>query len=69
MPKKDGIEVAKEILARLPGQRIIIARAYAKEIFSRLPDELKHSLEFLQKPVELDELIAAIDGNGKRKLP
>lgn len=67
MPKKDGIEVAKEVLARFPSQRIIIATAHTKEIFSWVPKELHH-LEFLQKPFELDELIAVIEGRAKRKL-
>src|SRR5689334_6364785 len=64
MPKKDGIEVAKEVLARFPSQRIIIATAHTKEIFSWVPKELHH-LEFLQKPFELDELIAVIEGRAK----
>jgi DNA-binding response OmpR family regulator len=67
MPKKGGIEVAKEVLARFPSQRILIATAYTKEIFSWVPEELQH-LEFLQKPFELDELIAVIEHRAKRKL-
>jgi CheY-like chemotaxis protein len=31
MPKKDGLEVAKEILKMYPEQRIIFASAYIKE--------------------------------------
>lgn len=68
MPKKNGMEVAKEILTKFPSQRVIIATAYTKEIFKEVPSEIKNSLEFLQKPFELDKLIAVIDSKTKRKL-
>ncbi len=67
MPKKSGMEVAKEILARFPSQRVIIATAYTKEIFKEVSSDIKNSLEFLQKPFELDKLIAVIDSKAKRK--
>jgi CheY-like chemotaxis protein len=46
MPKIDGMEVAKEILAVNPHQRIVFASAYVKET-------LIHSINHLKQLVEL----------------
>jgi two-component system cell cycle response regulator CpdR len=53
MPKMNGREVAKEILAKHPGQTIIIITAFSKELtdFSGI-----ESIEVLQKPFELEDL-------------
>ncbi len=60
MPQKDGMNVAKEIRALNPSQRIIFASAYLKDA---LIDSMKdlHGLEFLEKPFELDELVEAVE--------
>ena len=64
IPKKDGVEVAKEILALRPTQRIIFTSAYIKEIMEKEVESLHNSLQFiekLQKPFELTELTDKIE--------
>lgn len=61
MPHINGIEVAKEILAVNPHQRIIFASAYIKETLEESVKELKQVVELLQKPFGLDVLIDQIE--------
>lgn len=64
IPKKDGMEVAKEILSINPHQRIIFASAYVKEIIRREVTEIKQYLEVienLQKPFDLDTLVEKVE--------
>jgi len=56
MPKMDGMEVAKRILASSPSQRIIIASAFTKEALVESVKQLKQVVELLQKPFDLDVL-------------
>lgn len=50
MPKKDGLQVAKEILKLNPKQRIIFASAYVKET-------LVESVKQLNQVVELTKAV------------
>lgn len=59
MPKKNGLEIAEQILSIAPGQRIIIASAYTSEL--ELPDGRQQSLEMLQKPFDLDVFFSLIE--------
>ncbi len=61
MPKKDGMEVAKEILAENPRQRIIFASAYVRESLEDMVKQLKQVVELLQKPFEPSTLVDTID--------
>jgi two-component system cell cycle response regulator CpdR len=61
MPKKNGIDVAKAILKKVPGQRIIFASAFAKDILANTVKQLVESVELMQKPFEVDELVTAIE--------
>ena len=61
MPKKDGLEVAKEILELDPRQRIIFASAYIKETLEDSVKELKLVVELMQKPFEADTLADTIE--------
>lgn len=61
MPKKDGMEVAKEILAMNPHQRIIFASAYVKETLLDSVKQLKQIVELMQKPFGLDALVDTIE--------
>lgn len=61
MPKKNGMEVAKEILVINPKQRIIFASAYVKETLANSVKELRHVVELMQKPFELDTLVDTIE--------
>jgi response regulator RpfG family c-di-GMP phosphodiesterase len=61
MPGKDGMEVAKEILAINPDQRIIFASAYVKETLESSVKQLKRVVELLQKPFEIQAFIDTIE--------
>ncbi len=61
MPKKDGMEVAKEILAENPHQRIIFASAYVRESLEDMVKQLKQVVELLQKPFEPSALVDTIE--------
>jgi CheY-like chemotaxis protein len=61
MPKINGMQVAKEILAINPHQRIIFASAYVKETLEDSIKELNQLVELLQKPFGQDVLIDTIE--------
>ncbi|MDQ3966954.1 MAG: response regulator [Thermoproteota archaeon] len=61
MPKKDGLEVAKEILALNPSQRIIFASAYVKETLRESVRELRQVVELMQKPFLPEALVDVIE--------
>jgi CheY-like chemotaxis protein len=56
----NGLEVAKEILAINPRQRIIFASAYVKDTLMNSVKELKKVVELLQKPFSSDILLDTI---------
>ena len=60
MPDTDGVELAEQILAHRPGQRIIFMSAHSAEVLA------EHGLQeleviFLAKPYTMDELRAKVD--------
>ena len=61
MPNKNGLEVAKEILAMCPKQRIIFASAYVQETLADSITNLKQIVELLQKPFGLQALLDTIE--------
>lgn len=61
LPKKNGMEVAKEILTTNPDQRIIFASAYVKDTLEDSVRQLKKVVELLQKPFEPDVLVETIE--------
>jgi CheY-like chemotaxis protein len=61
MPKKDGLEVAKEILMLNPSQRIIFASAYVKETLRESVKELRQVVELMQKPFLPEALVDVIE--------
>lgn len=61
MPKKDGLESAKEILELDPRQRIVFASAYVKETLEDSVKQLKQVVELMQKPFEADTLADTIE--------
>jgi DNA-binding response OmpR family regulator len=63
MPKKDGMEVAKEILAENLHQRIIFASAFVRESLEDMVKQLKQVVELLQKPFEPSALVDTIEDN------
>lgn len=61
MPKKDGLEVAKEILALNPSQRIIFASAYVEETLRESIKELNQVVELMQKPFLPEALVEVVE--------
>ena len=61
MPKKDGLEVAKEILALNPSQRIIFASAFVKETLRESVKELRQVVELMQKPFLPQALVDVVE--------
>ena len=59
MPRRDGLEVAKEILAVNPRQRIMFASAYLDE--SKIETELTSDVKLLSKPLSNELLINVIE--------
>jgi two-component system chemotaxis response regulator CheY len=65
MPKMDGRDAAKRILAIHPGQTIVMITAYSKELeglFSGIEE-----IQVLQKPFELDSLLELLKSVYERK--
>jgi two-component system, cell cycle sensor histidine kinase and response regulator CckA len=59
MPETDGVELAKQILAHRPGQRILFMSAHSAEVLA------EHGLQdldvsFLAKPYTMDELLSKL---------
>ena len=65
MPKKNGFQVAKEILSINPNQRIIIASAYDKDVFKEAAKYFQIHLEVLQKPFSIDSLVGLVESSNK----
>jgi two-component system cell cycle response regulator CpdR len=62
MPRKTGIEVAKEILGLRGNQRIIFLSAYAQKILGDADNVKEDTIQILQKPFSLDFLVKKIEG-------
>lgn len=56
MPKKNGAEVAADILSLHPHQKIVLASAYALSTEKNY-SKLKDRVFFLQKPFELSKIL------------
>lgn len=63
MPKKNGIQVAKEILKLNSKQRIIFASAYDIDVLKTVSDDIKSNLEILQKPFTLIKMVERIENH------
>lgn len=61
MPGMNGMDVAKEILAVNPHQRIIFASAYVKETLQKSVKQLKQIVELMQKPFTLSQLVDTVE--------
>jgi two-component system, chemotaxis family, chemotaxis protein CheY len=61
MPKKDGLQVAREILESNPSQRIIFASAYVKETLKESVKELRQVVELMQKPFLPEALVEVVE--------
>jgi CheY-like chemotaxis protein len=61
MPGMNGMDVAKEILAVNPHQRIIFASAYVKETLQESVMQLKQIVELMQKPFTITQLVDTVE--------
>jgi CheY-like chemotaxis protein len=61
MPRMNGLEVAKEILAVNPHQRIIFASAYLQDMLIESLRQLNQIVEILNKPFSEQELIDTVE--------
>ena len=64
MPKRDGMQVAREILAIQPKQRILFASAYVLETLADSIKTLEQVVELIQKPFDLDSFADLIEDKG-----
>lgn len=60
MPKRDGLNLARQIRTIQPKQRILFASAYLKEALLESLKEL-HGVEFIEKPFDLEDLIEVVE--------
>jgi CheY-like chemotaxis protein len=61
MPKKDGLQVAKEIFEINPTQRVIFASAFVQDTLVDSVKYLKRVVELMQKPIGLQQLIDTVE--------
>ena len=61
MPKKNGLDVAKEIISIVPNQRIIFASAFVENTLQESIKTLKKIVELMQKPFALQALVDSIE--------
>ena len=61
MPGRNGLQVAQEILAVNPHQRIIFASAYVKDILMEAVRQLKQLVELVQKPFNERQFIEILE--------
>jgi CheY-like chemotaxis protein len=61
MPKKDGLQVAKEIFKLNPDQRIIFASGYVQDTLIDSVKYLNRVVELMQKPFGLQQLIDTVE--------
>jgi DNA-binding response OmpR family regulator len=61
MPKKDGMEVAEEILALNAQQRIIFASAFVKDTLEEAIKRLNRVVELIPKPFKINVLVDTIE--------
>ncbi|MDQ1910278.1 response regulator [Paenibacillus sp. GD4] len=59
MPKKDGIGLAKELRAQLPGCKIIFLSGYSEVEYLRSAIQLQ-AIDYVEKPVDMEQLQAVL---------
>jgi two-component system cell cycle response regulator CpdR len=62
MPRKTGIETAKEIFNIRKNQRIIFLSAYGEKILQDSQELKEDTVQIIQKPFSLDFLVKKIEG-------
>ena len=67
MPNIGGVDVAKQILAICPKQKIIFATAHTMDTLDGIREKINLGIEVLQKPFDLDAFVEMIEDFGQRK--
>jgi len=62
MPRKNGVDVAKEILECRPNQRIIFLSAYGQGILGKIGGLTDDTVQIIQKPFSLGFLLKKVEG-------
>jgi len=62
MPRKSGIDTAKEIFKICRNQRIIFLTAYGQNILQKVSDLKDDTIQIIQKPFSLEFLTKKIEG-------
>lgn len=62
MPRKSGIDTAKEIFKISRNQRIIFLTAYGQNILQKVSDLKEDTIQIIQKPFSLEFLTKKIEG-------
>ncbi len=62
MPRKSGIDTAKEIFKISRNQRIIFLTAYGQNILQKVSDLKDDTIQIIQKPFSLEFLTKKIEG-------
>lgn len=65
MPKRDGLEVARDILEICSEQRIVIASASPPEKITQYLQDSSWKVQVIQKPFQLRDLIDLIESDGR----
>lgn len=65
MPVMDGVQAAKQILHINQQQRIIFITAYMRSTIETSLKDFSRPLEIISKPVDLDVLVAIVEGGNK----
>jgi CheY-like chemotaxis protein len=66
MPRKNGVEVAKEILALCPTQDLLMITAYKEQ--RDLQDQTVKKMQILEKPFDMDALVLVVRQLTNRRL-
>jgi CheY-like chemotaxis protein len=61
MPLMNGLQTAKEIMMRVPEQRIVFASAFAQETIVDSVRELKRLVQVIQKPFDPELLVRVVE--------
>lgn len=67
MPKKDGVEVLKELMQRQPPPRVLMLTAYQSVELAQRTTQFG-ALDYVTKPFERDELLKAVE-RALRRVP
>jgi two-component system cell cycle response regulator CpdR len=61
MPKRNGVEVAEQILSKVPNQRILLATAYSHELAGLEVLKSSPNIEMINKPFEFEVLAGVVE--------